>query len=243
MVAHRIVHVRRARGRDLPMVRGVGHAVRYCVALARRFSRRPPHRVLPLRDRVRHENRARCSNPDFLRSVGARGVLVAAVALARAFNAHRQAVKPAPHLAFLDGLRAVAALSVLCSHVAWFTPALYASALYPLLYQGLRGVELFFVISGFCLSYPVIRAAAEGTPAGLDYLHFLAKRFARILPPYYAALALMAVASLTPQWHFMEAHLPWKETVPALHRALSGIFFFDRGPVLNGSFWTLGVEF
>lgn len=152
-------------------------------------------------------------------------------------------MRPAPHLAFLDGLRAVAALSVLVSHVAWFTPVLFASALYPLFYQGLRGVELFFVISGFCLSYPVIRSASEGGSTGLDYMRFLAKRFARILPPYYVALALMALASLTPQWHFMESHLPWKETVPAHLRALSGLAFLDRGPLLNGSFWTLGIEF
>jgi peptidoglycan/LPS O-acetylase OafA/YrhL len=46
------------------------------------------------------------------------------------------------------------------------------------------------VISGFCLSHPFLaRLHASGT-ASFDVARFAARRIVRIIPPYYAAIAL-----------------------------------------------------
>ena len=93
----------------------------------------------------------------------------------------------------IDGLRAIAALSVLGYH-AW----LYSMAKPSTAHQGsvwaqgaheLRlGLVLFFVLSGYLLFTPWVRAALEGGAAP-RLRGYLLRRGARILPAYYVALA------------------------------------------------------
>lgn len=52
--------------------------------------------------------------------------------------------------------------------------------------HGWLGVHVFFVISGYCLAEKISSLAAQGRGSGA----FLADRFWRIMPPYWAALAL-----------------------------------------------------
>jgi peptidoglycan/LPS O-acetylase OafA/YrhL len=99
------------------------------------------------------------------------------------------------HLAHVEGLRAAAALTVYVNHAyaqSW-SPAqdqYPKGALRLLTYSLVTGhlaVSVFIVISGFCLALPVVAAS--------DYLRggvreFMKRRARRILPPYYAALAL-----------------------------------------------------
>ena len=96
-------------------------------------------------------------------------------------------------LAFLDGLRALAALWVVLGHVYLFAvgwqaqSAWAAMPLNALMYMHL-GVVVFLVLSGYCLALPVVRnggRAAAGWPA------FFRARAWRILPPYLATLALI----------------------------------------------------
>jgi peptidoglycan/LPS O-acetylase OafA/YrhL len=86
-------------------------------------------------------------------------------------------------------LRAVAALGVAIWHLSWVARAFpgYAPAPPAWLACGYAGVDLFFVISGFIISY----VAAGGIRAG----PFAARRFLRIVPFYafFTALALVAV--------------------------------------------------
>jgi exopolysaccharide production protein ExoZ len=92
-------------------------------------------------------------------------------------------------------LRAIAALAVAIWHLAWVARAFpgYAPALPPWLAFGYAGVDLFFVISGFIISY----VAAGGIRAGA----FATRRFQRIVPFYvfFTSLALAAVV-LNPAW-------------------------------------------
>jgi peptidoglycan/LPS O-acetylase OafA/YrhL len=98
----------------------------------------------------------------------------------------------------IDGLRGVAALGVVFYHVdvgarlsyGDWTPAWVTW----LLHQGALGVDVFFVISGFVIAYSV--RAATYTPAFLGV--FALRRFIRLDPPYWAAIALeIALIELT----------------------------------------------
>ena len=65
-------------------------------------------------------------------------------------------------LAYIDGLRACAALGVICCHTALITPIWGAGGSWPsnrvlawlghALFDGAHGVDLFFVLSRFCTS-------------------------------------------------------------------------------------------
>ncbi len=148
------------------------------------------------------------------------------------------------HFAAIDGLRAVAVLSVIAYHALGRISATHPASAGAIAI-GTRGVDLFFVISGFCLAYPVLVAHRAGVGRPLDasaYLHFLGRRFSRIAPPFYAAVALFGVLAFTPFG---------APTAAASHPnalAIAGDAFADltfspaTNPVLDGSFWTLGFE-
>ncbi|MCA0030943.1 acyltransferase family protein [Mesorhizobium sp. B263B2A] len=87
------------------------------------------------------------------------------------------------YLAFLDGLRAIAILSVVFYH-------LYGDRL-P---NGFLGVDVFFVISGFVVSYTVSRRY-RGQSAFHFVLEFYARRFTRIMPALLVCLLFSALAT------------------------------------------------
>jgi len=103
--------------------------------------------------------------------------------------------RPAPRLDYIDGLRGLAATCVLLHHAALeiepsparFHPSV-ERVLDVLLVSGHYAVAVFIVVSGYCLMLPVVRGGSmtlrEGFPA------YLLRRARRLLPPYYAALAL-----------------------------------------------------
>lgn len=89
-----------------------------------------------------------------------------------------------------DGLRALAALSVLAFHVSTNTGLHISSpGMSPYLLTLDIGVAVFFLISGFLLYRPFARAHLGGgrSPAPTPYL---ARRFLRIYPAYWLALAV-----------------------------------------------------
>ncbi len=91
--------------------------------------------------------------------------------------------------AALDGLRAVAALAVAVTHVAFWTGNYTGDALGRMMARGDVAVALFFVLSGFVLSLPMFRAAAQGRPQP-PVLPYLGRRAVRILPAYWIAVTL-----------------------------------------------------
>jgi len=88
----------------------------------------------------------------------------------------------------LTGLRFVAALQVLIFHcvpwASWGLPRLVRN----LAGSGYVAVSLFFILSGFILTYA---HCGEGARP-LDRNRFYVSRFARVYPPYVFALALIA---------------------------------------------------
>ena len=70
-----------------------------------------------------------------------------------------------PRFPLLDAMRAIAALSVVAYHVAFFSRATEHGWTGALLSRLNVGVTVFFVISGFVLYRPMVRARWDGEPA------------------------------------------------------------------------------
>ncbi len=121
---------------------------------------------------------------------------------------------------YLDGLRGLAALYVVLHHAYLGSTAeaplsgLATRATY-VLFLGRSAVDIFIVLSGYCLMLPMARAGVLRLRSGFG--PFLLRRARRILPPYYAALgvtllAIWLVPALRDRSH--PAAL-WEETLPA----------------------------
>jgi peptidoglycan/LPS O-acetylase OafA/YrhL len=101
------------------------------------------------------------------------------------------------HLQYLDGLRGLAALYVVFVHIE---PEMGAKL--PLFWLGFEktlrygafAVVIFIVLSGYVLMLPVSRSQDGHINGSIS--DYLKRRSRRILPPYYAALALCLLVSL-----------------------------------------------
>lgn len=89
----------------------------------------------------------------------------------------------------LTGLRGIAAVGVVATHVAYAT-GLYADPTWGRFWSRLEvGVPVFFVLSGFLLFRPWVVAAAMGSPPpGIGA--YLRRRALRILPAYWATVVV-----------------------------------------------------
>ena len=137
----------------------------------------------------------------------------------------------------LDGLRAIAALSIVLFHLLLFTRVEYqpwSQAVGNFWYVLATGVQLFFTLSGFLLFRPYALAMLTGKPLP-PTARFYKKRALRILPAYWVALAILLA-------------LNWQTAKdPAWLNGLThALFIHDIFPRYNrdldGPFWTLAVE-
>ena len=145
------------------------------------------------------------------------------------------------HRNFLDGVRALAALWVVISHL-WIIPFGMNA------HDGWLGrltnwtlyshfaVDVFLVVSGFCLVLPVTRSG--GLEGGA--WTFFRRRARRILPPFYAALGLSVAAMLGIQR--LEHHALSVSTPALLANALLAQDLLPDWNVVNGPFWSIAVE-
>jgi peptidoglycan/LPS O-acetylase OafA/YrhL len=149
----------------------------------------------------------------------------------------------AARLEYLDGLRAVAVLSVVGYHAAELSRHQLTGFAGLLARQGCHGVELFFVISGFCLSYPYLARLQARGAATFDVAAFAAKRLVRIVPPYYAALFGLWILVLVLQRTGLALPISIDHGSAAAQQVLRQAVFFDNGTrMVNTSFWTLAIE-
>lgn len=148
-----------------------------------------------------------------------------------------------PHLGYVDGLRALAALAVLWTHGIACANRMCAGIHDGWRDTGDRGVELFFVVSGFCLAYPFLARRQAGRPLNLDYLKFMVRRFSRIIPPYYVILFILGLFALTPIGYPGNASLsPIPAGLAAVTFLRDLVFDTSGWQLFNLAFWTLGVE-
>lgn len=138
----------------------------------------------------------------------------------------------------LDGLRAVAALSIVLFHVMLFLQFEYtplSHAINNSWYYLSTGVHLFFVLSGFLLFLPYARAMLDGhsLPSARRFYH---RRALRILPAYWVCLSIMVALK------FYVQHVPFSLSDVAAHVFLVHDSFPQFNRDYDGPFWTLAVE-
>lgn len=134
----------------------------------------------------------------------------------------------------IDGLRAVAVLSVVIFH-AWPT----------VLPGGFVGVDIFFVISGFLISSIIFKGVAQHSFSLRD---FYSRRIKRIFP----ALALVLVACLSMGWFALLAdeyqmlgkHVASAAVFTSNFTLLNESGYFDAAAELKPlrHLWSLGIE-
>jgi peptidoglycan/LPS O-acetylase OafA/YrhL len=113
----------------------------------------------------------------------------------REVNAHEAAVAPPPgnpRFPAIDGLRAVAVLSVLVTHTAFLSGFNGNGFLGEVTARLDSGVALFFVISGFLLYRPFVSARYRGKPVP-SVRKYARRRVLRIVPAYWLALTVLAI--------------------------------------------------
>lgn len=146
----------------------------------------------------------------------------------------RPKLEQAPQFPVLDTLRAVGAVAVLTTHVAFQTGDYGRHGIVGALLARLDiGVAVFFVLSGFLLSRPYLASAAASRkrPATGEYYR---KRFLRIYPVY--AVSVVLALTVIPENHDAGL-LEWLRTL-----TLTNVFTTGRLPQGLTQMWSLSVE-
>jgi peptidoglycan/LPS O-acetylase OafA/YrhL len=145
----------------------------------------------------------------------------------------------------MDGLRFAAIAMVFAFHLNGYlsakSPSYYSFPQTGLLAQaasvGFRGVELFFVISGFILALPFAAHHVKGAPPVRLRKYYL-RRLTRLEPPYMGAVLLLFVLAIFVQGKHALPPLPhfWASMLYA-HNLIYGRF----SPIIAVA-WSLEIE-
>jgi peptidoglycan/LPS O-acetylase OafA/YrhL len=156
------------------------------------------------------------------------------------------------HLNHIESLRAFAALAVAIFHFTnFFHPSgflVQSEAQRAIFVYGAQGVEMFYMVSGFIISYSLYKSRYQIQ----DYFRYMGKRLSRILPPYYVTIGVIICVG------FLQATFLWGSPFDLQIRniianslfAVDFIAAFDSLAVhfpdnhwINAIFETLKVEF
>lgn len=103
----------------------------------------------------------------------------------------------------LDGLRGVAVLLVLWSHMPSGLFGSWGDAIRYAVRPGYLGVDIFFVLSGFLITRILLDDRAKRRPLS----HFMIRRFVRIFPIYYLLIAVLLIVDPGPYLGWCAAYL------------------------------------
>ncbi len=141
------------------------------------------------------------------------------------------------HFDALDGLRGVAILLVVSFHTLYVNPDhgwLVRMFNWGVIQSGWMGVPIFFVLSGFLISYPFFQKRATD-PQFWYQRGYARRRLAKILPPFYLSVVVFLIFYWL-QFHdvaYFESAWKWA----------TGLANFTPVPVpFNLSYWSLLVE-
>jgi peptidoglycan/LPS O-acetylase OafA/YrhL len=150
-------------------------------------------------------------------------------------------------MAGLDGMRAFAMLMVFTYHVWSFSGSpimsLGAYSFGNLVGRFTLGVDLFIVLSGFCLYWPVANANKP-----FDVKQYFLRRFWRIAPAYYMSILFMLIMpnALVVLMKLLHRPATWQE-VPGLVQIITHLTFThalhpETWSGIQGAYWSLGLE-
>src|SRR5579862_3526623 len=157
-------------------------------------------------------------------------------------------------LAFIEGLRGVAALYVVLTHIGSMVDPSHLSgtdskapewlqALIRPFWFGHLAVAAFIVLSGYCLQTSLF-GGKDGRIH--NFRKFYARRARRILPPYYATLILSVLVSI--YITSKQPGMPFSQYVPVTQEnVLAHVFMVhnfspDWMYKLNGVLWSIAIE-
>ena len=158
------------------------------------------------------------------------------------------------HIPEVDGVRAFAMLMVYVYHVWEFggCPAKNVNLfgfkvdLFSPIGQFPSGVDLFMVLSGFCLFLPLCKS--DEAVQKWHWKSYAVRRFRRIAPPYYAAIVYTVLLPFALKAFFRLFHqnTNW-QSAPSLwqfvtHLTFTHTLFLSTWSGISGSFWSLGLE-
>src|SRR3954470_11375330 len=123
---------------------------------------------------------------------------------------------------------------IVATHVAWFSGSVSSDATaLPYLSRLEAGVAVFFVISGFLLYRPFVKARLLDRPA-VSTRAYAWRRFLRIVPAFWVALTLIAIwRGIDQLWNPRELAINYGFL--QLYRGASPVNVIPQG-------WTLSVE-
>ena len=132
---------------------------------------------------------------------------------------------------------------VMWSHVYEGDGSPYQAQLFTMALVFAGSVDLFFVISGFCLFYPLTRSEVKP-----HWRTFFARRARRLLPPYYAAMGVVVLSPLVAEPLMARIGIPvsavglpdWRQIWT--HALFLHTLFPDTYFAFNGPLWSLAVE-
>ncbi|MDB5245803.1 MAG: putative acyltransferase [Segetibacter sp.] len=157
-----------------------------------------------------------------------------------------QNVANSNYLTYLNGLRALAAVYVLVHHgfFHFATPAgSFAYYMALVFKRGHSAVNLFIIISGFCLMLPLLRNNGK-IEGGVG--RFFKKRARRILPPFYITLIISILLHVA--FLHRKTGTQWDGTFPFTSFDVFSMLFlfqdvFERTQSkINYSLWSVSVE-
>lgn len=166
----------------------------------------------------------------------------------KAAGGHHPAVRPTSRLAYIDAVRGFAALWVFLLHIHGYwldnvrppTLTLDGLVVKSIAFGG-AGVDIFIVLSGFCLTLPLLR----GGPGELSRMRtagFFRRRAYRLLPAYFAALFAVVLLELIPTIRplLVARDLTWTDLLT--HVTLTFPLFGETLGSVNGSLWSISLE-
>jgi peptidoglycan/LPS O-acetylase OafA/YrhL len=128
----------------------------------------------------------------------------------------------------IDGLRFFAVFGVVCAHWSWFGTRVCQQ-----ISSGSRGVDLFFVISGFLITLGLIRSKAKVQTTGTTLYKFYVRRFLRIFPIYYLTVFILLIFYFDKMSSAIWWYLLYLCNFHSIHIQDWGV---------GGHFWSLSVE-
>lgn len=140
------------------------------------------------------------------------------------------------HLDVADGFRGLAIVMVVVAHGFYANPhgpAVFLNVT-EWLGAGTLGVPIFFVLSGFLLSIPFLRARQQN-PAFWYHEGFVSRRVLKIIPPFYLTIVVLA-----PLYYLIYRDADYFKVGFAWATGIAHFIWFPKR--LNGSFWSLWVE-